>query len=386
MIGSIEPRVDGRRAMLALAGAITRTNRADYFGSNKILVVRPDHLGDILFLTPALRDLRKGFPSAEIVGLVGPWARPVLARNRNLDRILTWDFPWYDRKPRTSLIGPYRSLVALAARLRVEQFDLAIQFRGDFWWGALACRLAGIPAQIGYDSPATRPFLTRIIPNQHGGHIVDDNLDLVRALTGTSEKEPLEFPLTETDRRRASVLLDQTPETARWVALQAGAGAPVKVWPLDRLARVGRALRDEFGTSVVVVGGPNEVDSVRQVCDGVGVGAIGLAGVTTLVELGAVLERCALVVGPDSGPLHLAVAVRTPTVHLFGPADARRFGPYGDPSWHRVICSPRACVPCNRLDFVGPDVVTHNCVADITAEEVLKVARPLLARSLLRVS
>ena len=380
MIGYVVPQLDARRAALALTGKLLGPGRVGPTVWRKILILRPDHLGDLLFLTPALRSLRNAFPTAEIVGLVGPWGRPVLERNSSLDRLLPWDFPWFDRKPKQSPLAPYRSLVGLARTLRREQFDVAIHFRSDFWWGAVATRLAGIPTRIGYDAPISRPFLTHSIPVRPQLHAANQNLTLVQAVVGEGQHAGLEFPLTDPERQRARTLLGQDGWTGRWLALQVGAGAAVKLWPLERLASVGRVLRDEFGLAVVVVGGPTEVEAVRFVCDQVG-GALGLAGTTTLGELGAVLERCDVAIGPDSGPLHLAVAVGTPTVHLYGPADSRRFGPFGDPRWHRVVLTSRVCAPCNRLDFAGSELIVHDCVADIGTAAVLDAARDVLAQT-----
>jgi heptosyltransferase-2/heptosyltransferase-3 len=382
MIGAIELREDGRRLGLALLGRLLAAPDRGSGPRRRILVVRPDHLGDLLFLTPAVRRLRRAFPGAEIVGLVGPWGRPVLERNPHLDRLITWEFPWFDRQPRHSAFGPYRSLARLARRLRAEQFDLAIQFRADFWWGALAARLGGIPERVGYDVPSVRPFLTSATPLCHGLHAADENLRLVAALDGgPAEPGRLEFPITPAERRRAHDLIGPGPGERPRIAIQVGAGAPVKLWPRERLAEAGRALAERFGAHVVVLGGPTEAEAVGVVAAGIGAAAIGLAGVTTVGELAAVLERCDLALGPDSGPLHLAVAVGTPTLHLFGPADPRRFGPYGDPRRHRVLAAHRPCVPCNRLTFPEADLPRHDCLATIGIDEVVAAASDLLRES-----
>ena len=105
---------------------------------------------------------------------------------------------------------------------------------------------------------------------------------------------------------------------------------------------------------------------------------VSLAGQTGLGALAAVYRRCSLVIGPDSGPLHLAVAVGTPTVHLYGPVDRRTFGPWGSPQRHRVVTSNWACIPCNRLDWPGNSLNEHGCVRDVAVEQVLAEAITLL--------
>jgi heptosyltransferase-2/heptosyltransferase-3 len=107
--------------------------------------------------------------------------------------------------------------------------------------------------------------------------------------------------------------------------------------------------------------------------------ALVLAGQTTLDQLAALFARCRLVLGPDSGPLHLAVAVGAPTVHLYGPVDTATFGPWGAPGRQRALTSAWPCIPCNRLDY-GPDELAHHpCVREIRVEQVLQAARRVLA-------
>src|SRR5262249_35125743 len=145
MIGMLDAHQDGRRLALGLLGRCLARSGAPGGDARRVLVVRPDHLGDLLFLTPALARLRRSLPNAGLVALVGLWGVPVLDRNRDVDRLIPWDFPWFDRKPGRSLTERYGSLLRLTGALRAQQFDLVVQFRPDFWWGALAVRLAGVP-------------------------------------------------------------------------------------------------------------------------------------------------------------------------------------------------------------------------------------------------
>jgi len=104
------------------------------------------------------------------------------------------------------------------------------------------------------------------------------------------------------------------------------------------------------------------------------------AGVTTLSQLAALQARCALVLGSDSGPLHLAVAIEAPTVHLYGPVSVSKFGPWGDPARHVVLATGWDCAPCNRLDWPATVLAQHQCMAAISPEQVLAAAKALLMR------
>ena len=160
-------RAETRRALLRGIYWASRPFHADSDLSGgealRILVIRPDHLGDLLFATPALHHLREALPGAHITALVGPWGLPVLDGNPGADQILTCTFPGFARQPKESLWAPYSLLIREARKLR-GRFDVALNLRFDFWWGALLAYWAGIPVRMGYDMAESRPFLTRHVP------------------------------------------------------------------------------------------------------------------------------------------------------------------------------------------------------------------------------
>ena len=115
----------------------------------KILLIRPDHLGDLLFLTPALRYLRTLLPEAHISLMVGPWGQAVMEHNPHVDELLICEFPGFTRQAKPSLWQPYRYLFQHAKQLRQAQFDMAVVLRFDHWWGAWLAAAAGIPHRYG---------------------------------------------------------------------------------------------------------------------------------------------------------------------------------------------------------------------------------------------
>ena len=364
----------------------------------RILLLRPDHLGDILFMTPALHTLRAALPDAHIACLVGPWAQPILAHNADLDELLTCDFPWFNRRPKVSLVQPYAALWREAARLRRQRFDVALIMRFDFWWGAALARLAAIPRRIGYARRDVQPFLTDAVPYQPGQHEAEQNMRLVEAFIADSPFLPsrpwqegqddrpvktLHFTITAGDSAWAAEHLAPPadsgyppPDARPLIAIHPGAGAAVKLWSAEGWVTVATALSRRYGATIVFTGGAGELPLVRAIAGRLTVPHIVLAGQTTLGQLAAVFARCRLALGPDSGPLHLAVAVGTPTVHLFGPADPGLFGPWGNPTRHTVVqaryfdipCRKR---PCNRLDYTAAQLAHHACMQTITVDDVL---------------
>src|SRR5690606_24478127 len=147
--------------------------------SYEILLLRPDHLGDLLFVTPALRRLRKALPEATITAVVGPWAAPVLAGNPDIDKVLTLPFPGFTRRP-SSRLQPYRLLQQWAALIRERAPAAVVVLRDDHWWGALLAQRAGVPLRIGADHPAVRRYLTHAIPLREP-HWVQRNAALLDA-------------------------------------------------------------------------------------------------------------------------------------------------------------------------------------------------------------
>jgi len=131
---------------------------------------------------------------------------------------------------------------------------------------------------------------------------------------------------------------------------------------------------------VVLTGGEGEVELTRRLASVMEAEPLDLAGRTSLGTLAGVMERCALAIGADCGPLHLAVAVGTPTIHLYGPVDPDLFGPWSpEPERHRVIMSPWGCRACNHLDYSPDELGAHRCMEAISVERVLESAGQMLS-------
>lgn len=345
----------------------------------RILVIRPDHIGDVLFTTPALHALRHNRPQARITALVGPWAARILQGNPDVDEVLTCPFPGFTRQPKGGVFAPYRLLDDYAKKLRLHRFDVALILRPDHWWGALLAFRAAIPHRIGIACPETAPFLTLALPPASDRHEVVRNLALVAPLIGgPSPQHDLSpaFYLGDTDRAYAHRLLGGA--AGPWIAIHPGAGAPVKRWRPEAWAQLGDTLAREAGAQIVLTGASSELALCQAVAAYMRSTPLILAGQTDLGTLAAIYTRCLLVLGPDSGPLHLAVAMGTPTIHLYGPADPTQFGPWGDPTRHRVVTLGLGCSPCRHLDWPEAELEEHPCIWAIPIERVLAEAREVL--------
>lgn len=354
----------------------------------RLLLIRPDHLGDVLWLTPALHSLRQGYPDAEITVAIGPWSKPILAHNRDYDALLIIDFPGFTRRPKGNPLAPYQLLRATAQELRAYRFDAALILRDDHWWGGLLAAMAEIPRRLGFAHPDVAPFLTDPLPLPSGEHTALGNLRLVDALLRIADhptkidlhRAPIDHPLVlvtpEAAERHAAMLLASLDSARPIVAIHASAGVQVKLWDEERLALVADRLAEEYGAQIVLTGSQGDEGLTGAVAAAMTTTPLDLTGRTNIPELIALYNHCALVIGPDSGALHMAVAADVPTIHLYGPADPVRFGPWGDPQRQRVISAGMHCARCGDLSPTRPRGAA--CMLAIGPDKVLAAARELL--------
>jgi ADP-heptose:LPS heptosyltransferase len=387
-----------------------------------VLYIKPDHLGDLLLATPVLAALRQRLPDARVTALVGPWSRMVLQRNPDVDVLLTCPFPGFERRPTddgrrttdegrailqvlssfvfrlSSLAHPYRLLIRYALLLRAGHYDLAIVGRDDHWWGAALALLAGVPCRIGYAVPECRPFLTEALPWNPRDHVTAQGLALVQVIDHASK--PHETAIKQPDLNSSFSILnsqflarfDPSQDDITWVdawiaaqrladaplvVLHPGTGGPAKLWFAERWAAVADALQ-AAGARLVLTGGSDELALVAEVAAYMQSAALALAGQTSVGQLAALMRRATLVLGVDSGPLHLAAAQGVPTLHLYGPGDAGRFGPWGDRARHMVLRADLWCSPCGKFAVCPRGLARPECMELISVAWVAERAREML--------
>jgi ADP-heptose:LPS heptosyltransferase len=358
----------------------------------RVLVLRPDHIGDLLFLFPAMQELRDVLPEAEVTLAVGPWVAPLAPLCPGVNSVETIDYPGFSRRAKGSLAAPYALAQRVAQGWR-GRFDVCLVARRDHWWGAMTAALAGVPRRLGWSTAETQPFLTTALPAADRLHEVQANIALERSLVAALGRlAPANRPQPETNPLQLAVPFAAQATADRWlhlnlgegkpfICVHPGAGAANKEWPLGRYEALLHLLGERTGLPMVVTGSAAEAPLAERVAAASPL-ALSAAGEFGLVELAGVLSRAALVVGSDSGPLHLAVACDTPTVHVFGPADEAKFGPWGSPRRHTVLTSKMDCRPCGDLQHCAADgrklsgVVP--CMCEISVDQVLQAALGLL--------
>jgi lipopolysaccharide heptosyltransferase II len=346
----------------------------------RILCVKTHAIGDALMVTPALRVLRRANPSAEIVVLTGGQCADILAGNPSVDEVIVADENKLQR-------GDRRELTDLVRDLRRGGFTRAYVFQRSHALHFLLF-LARIPIRVGLSYSPWAPFLTRTVVWPSGSPAYAGEMYL--RVVGGRGSEPagvLSFPISEQDRLAARELLETTglADDEVVVALAPGGGrnprdyVPQKRWDPGRFAHVADVLSGETGCRVLMVGSPDDLPCCQAVQVQAATELLDLCGCTTLRTLAGVLQRCSLLITNDSAPVHVAVALGTPSVTVFGPSDSRALLPPGS-TIHLAVQSAARCSPCYANEPF-PGCADWICMDEIAVGEVLGVARKLLEGS-----
>lgn len=355
----------------------------------RILIARPDHLGDVLLTLPAAAALRASVPNVQISFLVTSKLGEVVRRCTQVDHTYTLPFP--------SLIAPpdpanWTAIVNQKASSLRGRFDLIILSRPEDPWSGELAVAAGIPIRIGYATPGTEPFLTIALPFQEQGHVVSQTLNLTEVaancMGATTLDEPGmvtagNFVPTRLEEEIAEEVMLEVPAAGRNpIVFQPGSGWPLKNWSPQRWGRLAIEIRQRWGLASLVPGGPGEEALVAEVVEASEGCAYGLAGRLSVGALAALYRRASLVIGIDSGPLHLAVMVGTRVIGLYGPLDPLKWGPWCPPERYRIIRVPLPCSPCDCI-FDPPCGISIEppCTTGITVDAILTAACELLEGS-----
>lgn len=347
----------------------------------RILVVKLSDIGDVLTATPALRALRESFPAARLEALVPPNSAPVLAESPLVDEVIVFDKFQYDRPIDAFKPSSLAALVRLARDLRRRRYDcLVILHHLTTRWGTLKYAALTVTSvakvRVGLDN-GRGWFLTHRARDHGFGvrHEVEYWLDVVGTIGAETEDTSLEMTVGQNDQ------IPMTNDQHPIVAIHPGSGgySLARRWSAKGFARVADALIERYSAHIVLVGTP--ADGVSQVASLMRSEAVNLEGRTTLGQLAAILKRCDLFIGADSGVMHLAAAMGTPLVAIFGPSNYRAWGPWPRDGRHIIL---RADLPCSPCSYVGYRVGQREgcqamtCMKAITPEMVLGAAERLL--------
>ncbi len=318
-----------------------------------ILLIRLSSLGDIVLTTPAIRAVRAHFPHAYIAMLVAKQSAAVLRENPHLNEIIL-----FDRLAKDKDIG---EMLRIVRTLRQRKFDLTIDFQRKFRTEVLTY-LSGARERVGKGN-----LCTIRVPEEGNKHATEHYFDLLRAVGIPAENRTLELFLAESERAAARRRFEVAGiiDARLKIGLFPGAGWKLREWMPERFAAIGDRLVQHFNAQVLIFGGQKEVTLVHTVANLMQAAAIPFAGNLQIRQLAACVEKCDVFLTNDTGPMHIAAAVGTPTVSLFGPGNHIRFQPLG--SFHTTIRHDVPCSPCKQFTDKCQDNI---CMKRITVDEV----------------
>jgi len=370
--------VDLAGAVLFLPCRLLRRwfKRYDPRDIKKILILRMDGLGDLVISTAALREIRKGFPEAEITLAIGPWSQGIAPCISFHDHLIVHDsfaFGIFRGERRINLGQEW----AFIRRLRKGRFDLGIDLRGDIL-SIIPLFLSGIRFRFGRDRWGGGFLLTHPVSTDRSKdvHEKDKTLALLDALEIPIADRELELRVPEEDVAFGERFLRErqvSPEE-RIVTVAPGALYPLRAWPPEKYAELTMRLTAEHPCRIILIGGPEDKEALEDIRIRTDGRAVNGAGFLNLCQTTALLRRSALFIGNDSGLSHIAAAVKTPLIQLFGPGEPEKVGYAGH---KQVVIMKTDCPdhPCQQRECSDP---RRWCMDRISVDEVLAACRKLL--------
>ncbi len=327
---------------------------------HKILILSTTGLGDTLWATPALSILRSHLPSAYIVAITSPFGVEILENNPHIDQCIVLKKSW----------------IPLYFRLNRHAFDTALIFHTSQRMASVFCHLLKIPEIIGFEKEhkGLDSFLTKLL-KKGGEHEIEKRVRLVSCLGAHSTDRSMEVFTSSQHEDKASLYL----QTAGYckekplVGLHPGSKDPFKRWHAEGFIYVGTRLAKELNCQIIVTGSKEETPLVKHVASSIP-GAFSLEKPFSVLELAALQKHMDLFITNDTGPMHLAAAVKTPLLALFGPTNPSLCGPLGSGPIHS-ISAPPACTPRLRKKCRAPF-----CLLQIGDLQVYTAAKKLLGK------
>lgn len=345
----------------------------------RILIVNPFGIGDVLFTTPLIANLKEAFPDSYIGYVCNARTKDILLNNPKVDKVFVYEKDNFRKLWKTSKLLCIRKFLKLLSSIKKKKFDIVFdlslgQEYSFFLW------LIGIKKRIGYNYKNRGIFLIDKI-NISGydkKHIVEYYLGLLKLIGIEPKPKDLEFPLSAKDLEWAQDYLNENDVTDQdiIIGLIPGGGASWgvsayrKQWPPHRFANLANQISEKFKAKIMLFGDINEIALCNQVASLVKEMPLITCGKTTLSRFAALLKRCDLVICNDGGPLHIAVSQGTKNISIFGPVNPLVYGPYPRSENNLVIKKDLVCQPCYEK-FKLKECRHMDCLTTIEVKEVM---------------
>lgn len=292
----------------------------------KILLARPDHLGDLMMNLDALYSLKKNLPGCRLHLITPEWNRAVAERLEFIDRIFFINLKWYcfNREKHQK----FSELLGMAFRLRKERYDAFIDFRGDFRIVFLFGFLTGASIKRGFSNLGGKHLLNDTIRFDRFIHFWEQNFRLVEPFIRERFRFQLK-PNNHEEQKIRDICRKNNLESGSFVVIHPSVAHywKVKKWGEDKFADIALYLMSRYHLKIAVCSGPAEKETGDRIA-GQLPGAVNLSGQLTFFEFASLLKQSLFLISNDSAPMHLAVNLKVPLVAIFGPTNFRRSGPY----------------------------------------------------------
>jgi heptosyltransferase I len=341
--------------------------------ARRILLVKPSALGDVVHTLPVVATLHARYPQVALDWLVEEEAAPLIAGHPAVSELIVSGRRRWLRALRHPAAAPGAlwAMAGFARRLHCRRYDAVLDLQG-LLKSALYVAAAGAPIRVGLADAregARLAYTHRVPVPPQPVHAVERYLALAAAVGADRAVREFTIPLAAEEKAAAALRVREMP---RPLAVLHPAGRwPTKLWPVERWRALATALAGE-GWGVLVTGSAGDAAVTAAITDGVGPACRSLAGLLSLKQLAAVLGSADVMVSVDSGPMHIAAAMGTPIVALFGPTDPGRTGPLGR---HTILRKPLPCSPClSRRCRIQE---TNLCMRALGTSEALAAAHEL---------
>ncbi len=346
---------------------------------HNILLWMPNWIGDVILVMPTLQALRKKFPHSRITAVVKAPADQLLLSHPAVDTVM--QVPSGEKKG-------FLSGLRFACKLRKYQFDLGVVFPNSFHSGFLLS-VSGAKNRLGYATDCREVFLTHAVEVTSHAKRTEYRVDYFFNLLSTLKLNPDERGFLPLNKNREEKAVDEFVKKIGWrenqflIALHPGTSKPERGWHVERFGILCQKLAKEYPVKIIVLGQENEAQMLAQIQRFSPEHVVCLPGNMDLREVAALLERCHLFIGNDSGMMHLASMMNISVVGIFGPGSPLTSGPFMDPGKLEIVSKNFDCSPCRQKFFKECKPSSHNkpfCLEDITVKDVAQAVARLLKK------
>jgi heptosyltransferase-1 len=344
-----------------------------------ILIVKLSAIGDVIHTLPALNAVRNYYPNGNITWLVEEDAASLVQGHKALDRvIISKRKRWLKELRSLSLLNTIKEVYGFIKVLRDTRYDMILDFQALLKSGILIAIARG-RRKIGFGKGLEHMEYSYIFLNERIPavdmeiHALSRGMMLLNAVGIPTNEIEYKLPVSNDDREKVDELMKKhgIKGVGSLIAINPVAKWESKLWPNERFSRLADTIIDEYDAKIIFTGGPGDGPIIQNIMSAMEGRALNLAGHTTLKMLAALYEKTVLVISTDTGPMHLAAAVGTPVVALFGPTAPWRTGPYG--TGHHIITAESECSPCFKRHCE-----TIDCMSQISVKQVMDAVKKII--------